>query len=227
MKSKNPWRTHQRVVLKMGIIFIIGLLCAGASPIPEDFKTAAEEIQTLSADFVQEKHLKILSTPLISKGLFRYQAPDAFRWEYRSPIKNLVLMQNGDLSRYVWTQNGFRKTTGQGFQGMERVFDEITLWLKGDFDHDPAFRVSFKKEGKIVLVPKQKAFSLLIQKIVLALSDRPGVIKSVTLYEGEDSYTRILFKNIQVNARLKASCFQVPSLSQDPMPSEKKNSTIP
>ena len=205
-------------------MFLISLVCTGFTSTPlEEFKSAAEKIHTLKADFVQEKHLKILSSPLISTGLFRYQAPDSFRWEYRSPIKNLVLMQAGDLSRYEWTERGFQKITGHGFQGIQGVFEEITRWLKGDFDRDGAFRVSFQ-EDEIVLNPREEAFRQWIHRIVLALSERPGVIQSVTLHEGADSYTRITFKDVQVNADLSPSCFRPLSLGQDPIRSHETSS---
>jgi len=42
----------------------------------------------------------------------------------------------------------------------------------------------------------------------LILSDRPGVIKSVTIYEGEKSFTRIIFKNVRVNEVLKETVFR-------------------
>lgn len=210
MTPKRVLDSGIRALGWMGIIFMIPLLCAGFTPTQEEFRHAAEQIHTLSADFVQERHLKILARPLISKGLFRYQAPDAFRWEYRSPIKSLVLMQQGELSRYGWTKDGFEKTTGRGAAAMHGVFEEILPWLKGDFTRDPAFRVSFKEKGKIVLVPRQESFGRFIENIVLGLSDRPGVIQSVTLYEGKDSFTRIRFKDIRVNRPLDASCFQLP-----------------
>ncbi|MDZ7699017.1 MAG: outer membrane lipoprotein carrier protein LolA [Deltaproteobacteria bacterium] len=202
----RPWMT-----MGMGILFILCLPHPGWTSTLAEFKAAAQKIHTLSADFIQEKHLKILSTPLLSHGVFYYEAPDHLRWEYLKPVKSLLLMNGSRVSRYIWTEDGFVENSGLGVSGMQGVFGEIHSWMKGDFGHDPAFQVVFEEPGRILLVPREKALHRLISKIVLLLSDQPGVIQSVTVYEGEDAFTRIVFKHIKVNAPLAASAFDVPN----------------
>ena len=70
------------------------------------------------------------------------------------------------------------------------------------------FSASLERKGKIVLSPKEKAFASVIERIELVLSDRPGVIESVTIYEGKDSFTKIEFHNVRVNEPVKDSLFK-------------------
>ena len=79
--------------------------------------------------------------------------------------------------------------------------------LKGRFDENPVFSPYLEPGPKIILRPKEKTFADLIQRIELKLADRPGVIQSVTIYEGEDSYTRIKFKNVTLNPPLPDTLF--------------------
>jgi len=174
----------------------------------DGLETAAGKVTSISADFIQEKHLRILTKPLISKGIFYYQAPGSLRWEYKSPIRSILLMHHGKIRRYIEGESGLTEDSGAGLQAMQSVLQEITKWLKGDFGSNPMFSASLKKEGKIVLTPKEKAFASIIKRIELILSDRPGVIKSVTIYEGKDSFTRIEFEKVRVNEPLKDSLFQ-------------------
>ena len=44
----------------------------------EEKKNVAKNIKSVSAKFTQEKHLKILKKPLISKGKFFFTAPGLF-----------------------------------------------------------------------------------------------------------------------------------------------------
>jgi len=195
-------------ILLMLATVLVSFLFVGWSRDWDQLRKDAGQIKTISADFVQEKHLQILSRPLISKGVFYYEAPGSLRWEYQSPIRSILLMHEGRVTRYIWGENGFRKDSGLSLQAMQIVLQEITKWLGGHFDDNPDFTASLEPDRRIVLTPKKKAFSAIIRNIELILSDRPGVIKSVTIYEGEKSFTRIIFKNVRVNEVLKETVFR-------------------
>ena len=195
-------------ILLMLATVLVSFMFIGWSKDWDQLRKDAGQIKTISADFIQEKHLQILSRPLISKGVFYYEAPGSLRWEYQSPIRSILMMHEGKVTRYIWGENGFRKDSGLSLQAMQIVLQEITKWLGGHFDDNPDFTASLEPDRKIVLTPKKKAFSAIIRNIELILSDRPGVIKSVTIYEGEKSFTRIIFKNVRVNEVLKETVFR-------------------
>ncbi|MBW1705196.1 MAG: outer membrane lipoprotein carrier protein LolA [Deltaproteobacteria bacterium] len=201
-------RVNKRNILSVFAIILAGFLFIGWSDTWDGLKSSSGKVTSISAEFTQEKHLRILTKPLVSKGIIYYQAPRSLRWEYKSPIRSILLMHHGKIRRYIEGDSGLTEDPGAGLQAMEPVLQEITRWLKGDFGNNPMFSASFKGKGKIVLAPKEKAFASIIKRIELILSDRPGVIKSVTIYEGKDSFTRIEFQNVRVNEPLKDSLFQ-------------------
>ena len=43
----------------------------------DEIRKVAKNIKSVSAKFIQEKHMKILSKPFISKGLFHFTAPSS------------------------------------------------------------------------------------------------------------------------------------------------------
>ena len=167
----------------------------------------AGNIQTIGAQFIQEKHLEILIKPLISKGTFYFRAPGSLRWEYLSPIKSILLMHDGEIRRYIGGKNGFKEDVDPGLQGMEMVLKEITRWLKGEFSDSPDYHSSLEGNHKIVMVPKNKAFAKIIQRIEILLSDRPGVIETVTIYEGKTSFTKIRFRDVNINGGIDGHPF--------------------
>ena len=171
-------------------------------------KEKAGNIQTISAAFVQEKHLEILIKPLISKGAFYFRAPGSLRWEYTSPIQSILLMHDGKVRRFMGSENGFKEDAGPGLQGMEMVLQQITRWLKGEFSNNPDYYSSLEGDNKIVMVPKNEAFAKIIQKIEILLSDRPGVIETVTIYEGKTSFTKIRFRDVNLNGELADTLFE-------------------
>ena len=171
------------------------------------FSEEARSVQTLKADFIQEKNLKILVQPLVSKGVFYFKKPDSLRWEYKSPVRSVLLMHNGETRRFLEGRDGVREDHGPGLQGMQLVMGEISLWLSGNFGDNPDFMAAVDDKGAIVLTPRAESLSKFISRIELFPSDRPGVIRSVVLYEGEDSHTTIRFENVKVNEDLPESLF--------------------
>jgi hypothetical protein len=88
------------------------------------------------------------------------------------------------------------------------VVQEITQWLNGRFDDNPAFAARLEPGRKIVMTPREESFAKLIQRIEILLSDRPAVIKSVTIFEGQDSFTRLDFKDVIINQKLDDALFR-------------------
>jgi outer membrane lipoprotein-sorting protein len=198
----------KRNILSVFAIVLAGFLFMGWADSWEQLREQAGKVETIRAGFIQEKHLRILTKPLVSEGIFYYQAPRSLRWEYKSPVRSILLMHQGKIRRYIEGSSGLTEDSSAGLQAMQSVLQEITRWLKGDFDNNPMFSASLEGEGTIVLTPREKAFASIIKRIELVLSDRPGVIKSVTIYEGKDSFTKIEFQNVRVNDPLKDSLFQ-------------------
>lgn len=174
----------------------------------QELKSTAGSVTSLSADFVQEKHMLILARPLVSSGVFYFQSPASLRWEYRAPVRNILLMHDNRMERYIQTGNGLTKETGAGLQAMQIVLEQISQWLGGRFDENPMFAASLEPGPKIVLVPKEEAFSRMIHHIDLVLSERPGIIDSVVIYESADSFTKLVFKNTVLNQPIDAALFR-------------------
>jgi len=72
----------------------LALLCVGWADSWDQLKTMAGTVTSVQAEFVQEKHLPILAKPLVSKGVFYYQAPRSLRWEYRWPVQSILAMHD-------------------------------------------------------------------------------------------------------------------------------------
>ena len=174
----------------------------------ENIRQKSGSIETIRADFIQEKHLKILSKPLISKGVLYFKAPGSLRWEYESPVRSVLLMHNGQINRFVKSGEGFSRDSGMKLQAMQVVMDEITLWLSGRFQDNPNFKATLEPGPKIVLTPRENAFKAIIARIDLILSEQPGVINSVTIFENEESLTKLIFKDAILNEPLNDSLFE-------------------
>ncbi|MBN1534046.1 MAG: outer membrane lipoprotein carrier protein LolA [Spirochaetes bacterium] len=174
----------------------------------DDIRKTAETVNSVKADFVQSKHMKILSRPLVSRGALYFRSPGSLRWEYRSPVKSVLMMSGGRVERYVKGSGGYVKDSSAAIQSMQVVVQEISRWMKGEFNSNPNFVARLKGGGRIVMVPKDASFSNIISRIELKLSGRPGVIESVRIVESEDAYTLIRFERVSLNCNLDDSLFR-------------------
>jgi len=190
------------------VILAAAGLCLGWAETWEGIKAASGKVTAIQAEFSQEKHMKILLRPLVSRGVFYFQAPGSLRWEYRAPIESILLTHNGRTRRYIRKNGKLSEDAGAQLPAVQMVLHEITQWLKGRFNENPLFSTHLEPGAKIVLRPKGKNLAGMIQRIELKLAERPGIIKSVTIYEGEDSYTRIEFKNVILNPTLPDTLFK-------------------
>lgn len=196
------------IYFRIPIILLVSLLFISWGDSWDQIRKPAKDITSVEAEFVQKKHMAILAKPLVSKGKLFFQVPRSLRWEYLSPVNSILLMHGGTVTRYVRKEGVVTKDSSARLQSMQIVLQEITMWMKGNFDANPAFKPELRPGRIIMLTPKDKSMADIIRRIELKLSDRPGVIRSVRIYENEKSYTVIEFIKVRLNEKLPESLFK-------------------
>jgi outer membrane lipoprotein-sorting protein len=166
------------------------------------------QLRSVQADFTQEKHLKILARPLVSHGIFAFQAPQSLRWEYHEPLHSIMFMHDGRMEKMIERDGRFERDNGAGNGSMQIILPEISRWLDGRFTDNPVFNAARKDDRTIVLTPKEQGLQAIISAIELHLGEDQGVMDSVTIFEGPDAYTRLTFTNIVLNREIPESYFR-------------------
>jgi outer membrane lipoprotein-sorting protein len=189
------------------ILVLAACVCLGWAESWEALRQNSGDISSITADFTQEKHLKILARPLISKGVFMFQAPDSLRWEYTTPVKSLLLMHRGEMRKFVQQNNKLVESHTPGMDAMEVVSREISQWLAGNFNDNPTFDAELKPGRMIIMTPKNKGLAQLISKIELQLAKTAGLMESVSIYEGKDSFTKLVFSHAVLNKDIPETRF--------------------
>lgn len=187
---------------------LAAFVCLGWADTWDSIRNEAAAVSTIRARFVQTKHMKILARPLTSDGVLLFKAPGSLRWEYRRPIQSILLAHDGATRRFIRKDGAVVEDAAAGLPSMQVVLQEITRWLNGRFAENPAFKAELTPGRRIELTPKDPSMARLIQRIELTLAPQPGVIQSVTIYEGEDSYTRLDFQDVILNQPIEDQLFQ-------------------
>ncbi|WP_051305495.1 outer membrane lipoprotein carrier protein LolA [Desulfogranum mediterraneum] len=200
--------------LALGLLLAIGspVIAAEAEPALARPDSPAK-IHSIEADFVQEKHLKILARPLVSYGSFAFQAPRSLRWEYRRPMVSILISDGDTIRRFVEHEGVLVEQPGMGFDAMELVLAEISNWLDGRFSDNPLFTTSRPEPRTIVLTPREAGLRTLISSIELQLAEQSGgqgLLERVTIVEGPDAFTTMTFSNRLLNGQIPLHRFQGP-----------------
>jgi len=201
--------------IKTGVLWlaVLGIFFVGPVWATDDFEAlskSAQNIKSISADFIQEKHLKILAKPIVSEGRFYFKAPYSIRWEYLSPVKTLTLMNKRGAMVYILSEKKWViDKTKSDTRGI--VMDEINNWFTGHFQENPAFTPVYKPgvPPSVILTPKEDMKNF-ISRIVLKLSKTTGMVEQVEIMEGQGNRSKITFKNEKLNVDLPDSLFEKP-----------------
>lgn len=193
-----------RLPLLLSMVLVTFLISISAVQSSEQ---APVLLQSIQADFTQEKHLKILSQPIISTGTFTFQRPQSLRWEYISPIRSILLMHGGEVKKFVERDGRLVEDQGMQFGSMLVVLTEISNWLDGRFTENNMFRVVRSSDQTILLTPKNQDLAGVISRIELTLADQQGNLDGITIFEGPDSYTKMRFSNRRLNRDVPISVF--------------------
>jgi len=201
--------SFSRRILNSSLLLIICFCLIGWADTLDGIKQDLGKIKSLEAGFVQKKITPILAKPLVSEGRMYFQAPSCMKWEYTSPFKDVLVVNNGKTVHYSIDKNGKKIMSDSGSMSRGMVFQEITGWMNGNFE-SRHFKAALKK-GKprlIVLTPRQKGISEFIKKIEMSLSDKPGIMNSIKIYEKEDTVTLLEFRDVELNKKIEQAVFR-------------------
>jgi len=201
-------------LLRQTALAVMVLLHAGSALADEweGLRRDAGAVKSIRASFVQTKKMKILARPLVSRGTFHFEAPDAVRWEYLSPVKTVSLVRGGNVKRYSWSgdRGEFVQDSSGSVEAMRIVMEQISGWLAGRFKQDEAFSAVLEAGDTptVILTPREKSLARFIARVEIRFSARPGVVRSVTIVENESTSTIIEFKDVELNEDLPDTLFQ-------------------
>ena len=202
-----------RKILVLGMVMAAGLVAVVPAYAQDwaSLKESFRKIQSVKAEFLQERHLQILKDPLVSEGRFFYLASGSLRWEYLSPLRSVMLQKGDSVRLYHFSEGAWKQDMAQGVEARRMVLAEMSQWFQGRFEESRVFKHSYSQgpPGRILLTPGE-GINKFILGIEIVLADRPGVIDRVEITEPGGSSTRILFRNVEINASLDSRVFDEP-----------------
>jgi len=167
----------------------------------------AKNIKSLKTDFVQYKHLDFLSKDIETSGKMYFKQPNLLNWQYTKPYQYSIVFKNNKV--YINDQ-GKKSKVDANSKMFEKINKMIVGSVSGNMFDDKEFTIAYfkSKDAYIVkLTPKTATIKKYINQIDLHFPMRDTTVSEVKLTEPSGDFTRIIFKNKQLNAKIDDSIF--------------------
>ena len=170
---------------------------------------AHQQVQTLSANFTQEKSSTLFTEKVIQKGVFCYQSPKQLRWEYKSP-KALTLLFD-DTKVTILTDKGAVNNPNKMLNELGKM---IINTINGtNMSDNSNFDISYAKNTQdenyiAILKPINKKIKANYNSIKVVLNGKDYLAEKVIMNENNGDVTTITFSNKKTNQALPANSFK-------------------
>ena len=167
----------------------------------------AKNIKSLKTDFVQYKHLDFLSKDIETSGKMYFKQPNLLNWQYTKPYQYSIVFKNNKV--YINDQ-GKKSKVDANSKMFEKINKMIVGSVSGNMFDDKEFTIAYFKNKDVYIVkltPKTAAIKKYINQIDLHFPMSDTTVSEVKLTEPSGDFTRIVFKNKQLNAKIDDSIF--------------------
>lgn len=174
------------------------------------FADAANSIQTIKSDFIQEKNLNVLSEKIISKGEFSFKKQNMVRMEYNIPFKYLMVINKDKVMiKDEQKTNTFSSKSNKLFEQINKIIIDC---VQGTAMDNKDFNVNvFESDNQyfLMLSPNKKDLKEFFSTINIYIEKKDYSVHKMDMNEPSGDNTVITFVNKQFNVNIPDAVFAV------------------
>lgn len=182
----------------------------GTAALQSALNKSAQTTKSISSDFTQVKHMKMLNDKVNSKGKFYYKQQDKVRIEYLSPFQYLLVMNGGMIA--VKENGKVSKINTRNSQTMRSVNNIMMDCMRGTVFNNKDFSVkafSSASEYLLTLSPVSQTVKGLFKAIDVYISRSDNQVVKLVMTENGGDHTEMIFSNRKLNTDLADALFSV------------------
>lgn len=182
------------------ILTFLAFFCSAAYAMSLDELQATLTKQGIvRADFVQERQIKNIKTPLISKGKMLLSQEKGLWWQQTEPFGTTLILRENEMIQRMDGQEDQRMTLEDNPQ-MFQFNALMRALVKADKTVlESHFKLEFLDKGQnqwaLILIPTTTPLDKIFSRIELSGNT---VVDNVILIDKQDDSTKITFKNHQL-----------------------------
>lgn len=177
----------------------------------QNMRKASIETQSITSEFVQQKHLDFLEEDVISEGLFYFEKEDKLRWEYSIPFYYLIIF-NADsviISNNEKT-NSFNASSGRMFAEISNI---MLSMVDGSILNSKNFEFAYFENPDayiLELIPQEANMMEFLSKVRIFISKENYTAEELFMMERSGDHTRIQFISKRLNEDIPDHIFELP-----------------
>ncbi|WP_265594111.1 outer membrane lipoprotein carrier protein LolA [Haloferula sp. BvORR071] len=170
-----------------------------------------KDLQSLEADFVQERKLPSLKKPVSTPGKLRMVRPGKLLWELGNPVKTLAV-SDGSSMTLIDVENKRGKVIDQDTAEAK----QFTLLSDQAFRDLAGFQATFElvesrvTDGiyQLTVKPKDKALKKHVSWMFLDIDQKTQELRALDLELDDKTRIRTVFTQSKINAKIDPAVFQ-------------------
>lgn len=177
----------------------------------EKMEAVTKSTKCISSDFVQEKQLSFMEEPILSEGQFFFKKEQKIRWEYQQPFSYIVILNGSDL---LINDEGHKNEIDlKGNKTFQEINATINNSLQGNVwgDSKDFTPILFENDNLylIQLTPETAQVKEYLTKIEVFFDKKTYQLERVILFENGGDFTKISFKNHEINGEIENTLFKL------------------
>ncbi|HEX2616663.1 MAG TPA: outer membrane lipoprotein carrier protein LolA [Flavobacteriales bacterium] len=176
-------------------------------PLVRRLMALSAETRSVQATFTQEKHMRVLTRPVISEGVFAYERPGRMRWQVDTPERLVALVEK----KVVRIQQNGRE---QDVSAMDRqVYGAITDLVEGIVSgtvlaNDRMTAAYFKvPEGLLVVVTPDARMAKRIKEVRLVFDAKSLMLLELRMDQPNGDHMVTRFHDAHTGVTFSATTF--------------------
>jgi len=174
-------------------------------------KQVAQNTQTISSNFIQEKEMSMITEKIISKGKFYFKKEKMLRWEYMEPFSYVIVIRNDNIS--VIDENQVSRFNVRS----NKIYLEINRIILGSIqgtllNDENNFLPEFLENQStfiVVLKPLSAKLRESLKEIMIHFNRKDYSVDQIEMFEPGGDRTRITFTSKKLNQPIADEKFMV------------------
>ncbi|RPD40951.1 LolA family protein [Chitinophaga barathri] len=174
----------------------------------QQFAKAAQQTNTIKSDFVQEKHLSMLSDKIVSKGKFWFKKENKVRMEYSSPSYYLMVINGRNFRiKDARTDKNISTSGNKLFEQISKITADC---VQGNVLGNTDFSTKVQENPQYYLLqmtPVSKGMKDFFASIDLLVDKKDLSVLKITMHERSGDDTIISFNQKETNVSIPDEIF--------------------
>jgi len=204
-------RTAALVLAALAVTRSVALAaCQSTAACLQAIATAQQGTRTVSAEFVQVKHVTLLDEPLVSTGHFLFKRPDRIVLQVETPLAATVVIKGRDVHIPNLPE---RDRQAMAMAPVATMFTQLGAIFTGSVQGlEDGFEVTARPDNTgidVTLRPRQAAWQRMYRSIELRFAGPDLTTQQIRLEDALGDHLEITMRNVQRNIDVPDTLFDV------------------